>query len=438
MCACAAPRLERAITDGARWSAGRRRSGRARCSRGCTTRSRARAASRAPGSARGPACTCWRFEAIDGSAVAGPVATSRNADERRQSRNEEWGRSPCEERHAASRSPVDRPADGGVTGHKSGSLAARSDVCTPNRRENICKQPGIPVRTVTGPVRGRGRYLVPLRGRSAPRMASPARRSRSRAHARELGLARRRAALAPSSSCTPPSRALARARGGAARLESRRRALDARVARTRRHVDGRAQLARSDQREGRDTAPPAVRRGRARPDRRPARGAARSPAVLAGIDELERATLVNRGIAAELGARSRTLQTQLARLSRLARAARGRRAPGARRPSRRASVPPTRAARDGRRHPAARGRHRRASRRDRERAQAAQRSVHAPHAVERAGARPRRAGRRTSGARPARPAHRRRPRPGRARWSSTPSRTTSRAGRRAGSRSGSA
>jgi 3D (Asp-Asp-Asp) domain-containing protein len=46
-------------------------------------------------------------------------------------------------------------------------------------------------------------------------------------------------------------------------------------------------------------------------------GAGSLPAILAGIDELERTTLVNRGIAAELGVRSRTLQTQLAALSRL-------------------------------------------------------------------------------------------------------------------------
>ena len=61
--------------------------------------------------------------------------------ESRERRYEERGRSPSEERHAPSQPPVERPADGGVTGHKSGSLAAPHDVCTANRRENICKQP---------------------------------------------------------------------------------------------------------------------------------------------------------------------------------------------------------------------------------------------------------------------------------------------------------
>ena len=60
---------------------------------------------------------------------------------RRERQNEERAWSLRERRHATSRSPVDRPADGGVTGHKSGSLAASSDVCMLNRRENVCKQP---------------------------------------------------------------------------------------------------------------------------------------------------------------------------------------------------------------------------------------------------------------------------------------------------------
>ena len=242
------------------------------------------------------ACTCWRFEAIDGSAVAGPIAMSRNAAERRQSRNEEWSRPPCEERHAASRSPVDRPADGGVTGHKSGSLAARSDVCTPTVAKISANSREFLRATVTGPVRGRGRYLVPCARPFCSSDRPPARRSARRS---TLGarLARHRPAL---------GRARAVRRRVAPRTRPRRRRT-ARVAppcaRCSRGAhppprDGRAQLARSDQRESRDIAPPAVRRRRARPDRRPPRGAP-LPAILAGIDELERTTLVNRGIAAE-------------------------------------------------------------------------------------------------------------------------------------------
>ena len=107
---------------------------------------------------------------------------------------------------------------------------------------------------------------------------------------------------------------LARARASAALLERRRQALDARLARARRQVavvrrslaatNGRvATLLRRLYVEG-DADPVAVLLG------------ARSlPAMLAGIDELERATLANHGLAAELTFRSRDLQDELARLA---------------------------------------------------------------------------------------------------------------------------
>lgn len=112
--------------------------------------------------------------------------------------------------------------------------------------------------------------------------------------------------------------AVARARASATRLEHRRRALDARLTRTRRHVAVvRSSLDATNQRvasllrrlyvEG-DADPIAVLLG------------ARSlPAMLAGLDELERATYANRGIAAELRARSRTLRAQLVRLAQVRR-----------------------------------------------------------------------------------------------------------------------
>ena len=112
--------------------------------------------------------------------------------------------------------------------------------------------------------------------------------------------------------------AVARARATAVRLERRRQALDARVARTRRHVAiVRGSLDATNRRvatllrrlyvEG-DADPIAVLLG------------ARSlPAMLAGLDELERTTHANRGIAAELRTRSRSLRARLVRLSQVRR-----------------------------------------------------------------------------------------------------------------------
>jgi 3D (Asp-Asp-Asp) domain-containing protein len=112
--------------------------------------------------------------------------------------------------------------------------------------------------------------------------------------------------------------AVARARASAVQLERRRQALDARLERTRRHVAVvRSSLDATNQRvasllrrlyvEG-DADPIAVLLG------------ARSlPAMLAGLDELERTTHANRGIAAELRARSRTLRAQLVRLAQVRR-----------------------------------------------------------------------------------------------------------------------
>ncbi len=109
---------------------------------------------------------------------------------------------------------------------------------------------------------------------------------------------------------------LARARASAAAVELRRRALDARLARTRDHVAVvRSALAATTERVA-----ALLRRLYVDGDAEPIAvllGAGSLPAVLAGIDALERATLANRGLAAELRGRSRALQAQLARLARV-------------------------------------------------------------------------------------------------------------------------
>jgi hypothetical protein len=87
------------------------------------------------------ACACCRFELMDGSGGRRPGGDNEERRERRQGKEQQWNPSPRELRHAASRTPDEGLADGGVTGHKSGSLAAPQDVCTVNRRENLCKQP---------------------------------------------------------------------------------------------------------------------------------------------------------------------------------------------------------------------------------------------------------------------------------------------------------
>jgi 3D (Asp-Asp-Asp) domain-containing protein len=109
--------------------------------------------------------------------------------------------------------------------------------------------------------------------------------------------------------------ALARARVWAAELERRRQALDARLVRARQHVAVvRRSLAATN-----DRVATLLRRLYVEGDADPIAvllGARSLPAMLAGIDELERATLANRGLAAELRSRSRWLQDELGRLGR--------------------------------------------------------------------------------------------------------------------------
>ncbi len=112
--------------------------------------------------------------------------------------------------------------------------------------------------------------------------------------------------------------AVARASTSAARLEQRRRTLDAVLTRTRRNVA----VVRSSLAATNDRVATLLRRLYVEGDADPLAvilGARSLPAMLAGIDELERATHVNRDLAAELEARSRVLQAQLVRQARLRR-----------------------------------------------------------------------------------------------------------------------
>lgn len=216
-----------------------------------------------------------------------------------------------------SHAPVERPADGGVTGHKSRSLAAPHDVCTINRHENLCKQPRFVCGTVTGPVRHRARYLVPctaivLAGcAAAAAVGAPGPADRTASLARAQRSAELQLYAAES--------AVARARTAAARLERHRRVLDARLTRARRQVEVvRSSLAATNERVA-----TLLRRLYVEGDPDPIAvllGAGSLPAMLAGLDALERTTYANRSIAAELRARSRTLRVQLDGLSRARRA----------------------------------------------------------------------------------------------------------------------
>lgn len=112
--------------------------------------------------------------------------------------------------------------------------------------------------------------------------------------------------------------AVARARASAARLERRRQALDARLARTQRH----AAIVRGSLEATNQRVATLLRRLYVEGDADPVAvllGARSLPAMLAGLDELERTTHAQRGIAAELRARSRTLRAQLVRLAQVRR-----------------------------------------------------------------------------------------------------------------------
>jgi len=112
--------------------------------------------------------------------------------------------------------------------------------------------------------------------------------------------------------------AVARARSTAARLERRRHTLEARLARTRRHVA----VVRSSLTATNARVATLLRRLYVEGDADPIAvllGARSLPAVLAGLDALERTTYSNRSIAAELRARSRALQAELLRLTRVRR-----------------------------------------------------------------------------------------------------------------------
>ena len=131
-------------------------------------------------------------------------ADEQERRERRDGEAEERSLSPFQVRHAASRWPDERLADGGVTGHKSGSLAASEDVCTPNRRENVCKQPRF--RVIRSPARARACAISrAVRGGSDPRSDGGRLLRRPGARAPSSRLSRPRSAR-PSSISSPPRR----------------------------------------------------------------------------------------------------------------------------------------------------------------------------------------------------------------------------------------
>jgi 3D (Asp-Asp-Asp) domain-containing protein len=112
--------------------------------------------------------------------------------------------------------------------------------------------------------------------------------------------------------------AVARSRASAARLERRRQLLDARLSRARRDVT----VVRSSLDATNERVATLLRRLYVEGDADPIAvllGARSLSAMLAGLDELERTTYANRGIAAELRARSTMLRSQLQRLARVRR-----------------------------------------------------------------------------------------------------------------------
>ena len=109
---------------------------------------------------------------------------------------------------------------------------------------------------------------------------------------------------------------LARTRTEVGRLERRRQTLEASLERSRRHVV----ILRSSLSATHARVATLLRRLYTDGDADPVAvilGARSLPGMLAGIDELERATLANRALASEVATRARALDVRLARLARL-------------------------------------------------------------------------------------------------------------------------
>ena len=198
----------------------------------------------------------------------------------------------------------------GVAGHKSGSLAAGSDDCTPMRRQNLCKH-GESSATVVRPVSRRARYLAPsiaalLLG-SACGVAAGSSGSRELA---ALAGAERSAELELYAS----ESALARALGESRRLDARLLGLERSLARARtRSTVVRASLATT-----RRNIATLLERLYVEGEAEPLAvlfGARSLEGVIEGIDVLERATSLNRRLAAEARERAVRLDAELARLT---------------------------------------------------------------------------------------------------------------------------
>ena len=267
MCVCARRGSTGRSRDAARSSSGRRRSGRAGCSRGCTPPSRARASSRSPGS--GQHClSLLALRAIEGSAVAGPVATTQ---ERRESqRAPQGGEGPVASRGTSRAVPSARRQARRWWGHR--PQVGEPSSATRRLHDQLSRKylQTAQIRVVRSPALCGGVRDTSCRAQRSFFSAAP-RRRRSRPPAPPTG-------WHPSSARSAlPSRALRRrvgrrasaVHGGTARTTPAGARGEPRPYPTPRR--GRPQLARGDQRKGRDTAAPALRRRRPRPDRRPAR-----------------------------------------------------------------------------------------------------------------------------------------------------------------------
>lgn len=204
----------------------------------------------------------------------------------------------------------DKAAAWGVAGHKSGSLAAGCDDCTPFGRQKLCKHEESSA-TVVRPVSRRARYLAPsiaaLLLVSVCGVAAGASGSRELA---ALAGVERSAELELYAS----ESALARAVDASRRLDARRFGLERSLARAR----TRATVVRASLAATRRSIAALLRRLYVDGEAEPLAvlfGARSLDGVLEGIDVLERATSLNRRLAAEGRARAVRLDTQLVRLA---------------------------------------------------------------------------------------------------------------------------
>ena len=331
--------------------------------------------------------------------------------------------------------PMSRPAANpplvGSTGHKSGSLAAKSDGCTTGTTQKCLQTASFIPAVVRSPALAREREIRRLVRRGVRSLDD------GRSRARRLGAAPQ--SLRVAHGCDGAERGGRavrdrRSRSARARADSERHAESASVRspRSRERLLGasrdRARVARRDARAHRPLLRPPLRRGRRRARSRCCFGARSLDAVLEG-DRRPRArdARATAQLSAEAQRQARALGCASPRSRRRAGGARGGARRRAGRSRARLQAATARSARRSSRCASAGSDGRTSSRRSRGRQSAQPRRVETPTTRRRRLGAPRRAGGTAY------------PRGGRrGRSSSTPSRTTCRAGRRAGCPSGSA